>query len=177
MRLGIVCGLSIMWPQHGPNSSPVSAANMQQVWFLRNHTCHNLLSYSFADSGAGDRQSPHCHSSSQMLNEGQYFEGGHERDKPIGRQRWDKTVIDWHRGVEGWVCLIEYAYQWGAGKGKVFVATATHLPLQSIVVLHWFEDFVFFTLRVRWVNADQIFCFLFFYPYSIFHPNCWSFTL
>lgn len=75
---------------------------MQQVFFLFHSFSPSLslsLSFSCTNRGTCDflliviRQS--------AVYEGQYFEGGHERNKPIRGERWDESVIDWLVGGGG----------------------------------------------------------------------------
>ena len=69
---------------------------MQQVCFLFHSFPSLAMSFTCTDSVTGDSHLIVIRQSA--VYEGQYFEGGHETNKPIRGERWDQSVIDWLRG-------------------------------------------------------------------------------
>ena len=100
---------------------------MQQVCFLFHSFPSLAMSFTCTNSVTGDSHLIVIRQSA--VYEGQYFEGGHERNKPIRRERWDQSVIDWLQGRQGrGGRQTEYAYPMRNRGWKGLVATATHLP-------------------------------------------------
>ena len=106
---------------------------MQQVCFLFHSFPSLAMSFTCTDSVTGDSHLIVIRQSA--VYEGQYFEGGHETNKPIRGERWDQSVIDWLRGRweggqrrGGRGRQTEYAYPMRNRGWKGLVATATHLP-------------------------------------------------